>query len=102
MDKMTVYAPGGAYRAKDAGTATRTFATMSEAVVAEVWDYRFRGNEIYAALRKVLAPRYPGISFVDSDVFGDVHGNNSTEIVEALPGHLREHHCNAVLVGVGA
>lgn len=75
---------------------------MSRAVVAQVWDYRFRGDEVFAALRELLSQRYPGIEFVDYDRFGDIHGPNADELVEALPGRLRESGCTAVVAGMGA
>lgn len=70
--------------------------------VCELWDWVFRGNEIFPILRELLSQRYPGIKFVDYDVLGNMHGRNEREVVAALPGLLHVHKCDAVISGVGA
>ena len=38
--------------------------------VAQLWDYLFRGDEIFPMLEEALSERYPGIRFVSYDTFG--------------------------------
>lgn len=77
-------------------------ADLNHAVVGELWDYLFRGEEIFPILRSQLEARYPGIRFVTYDVFGNVHGPQQRELVARVPGLLREHRVDAVISAIGA
>lgn len=70
--------------------------------VGELWDYLFRGEEIFPLIRRALAARYPGIRFVDWATFGSIHGRDERALAETLPALLREHGCDAVISAVGA
>ena len=70
--------------------------------IAILWDYLFRGEEIFPLIKESLQKRYPGIKFIDYPVFGNIHGPDSIERVKALPTLLHEHECDAVITGVGA
>ncbi|MBI2906649.1 MAG: hypothetical protein HYX92_03215 [Chloroflexi bacterium] len=76
--------------------------TLSDKTLCELWDWRFRGDEIFPIIREALARRFPGVGFVDYNVFGDTHGIKEAEVIEALPRRLRENRCDAVVSGVGA
>lgn len=75
---------------------------LNQAVVGELWDYLFRGEEIFPVLREQLKARYPGIRFVTYDVFGNVHGPRQRELVARVPELLREHGVTAVISAIGA
>lgn len=77
-------------------------ADLSGKVVGELWDYLFRGEEIFPILREELAKRFPGIRFVTYDVFGNVHGPQQRELVADVPKLLERHGCNAVISAIGA
>jgi hypothetical protein len=86
---------------------TRTVAPpavrdLDSAVVGQIWDYMFRGDEIFAQVRRVLTERHPGIRFVDHREFGDIHGPDQDRLTAEIPEKLRKHGCTAVIVGVGA
>ena len=70
--------------------------------VCELWDWRFRGEEMFPVLRAALGERYPGVKIVEYDVFGDTHGSKEREIIASLPRRLRENGCQAVISSVGA
>ncbi len=70
--------------------------------VGELWDWLFRGDEMFLLIREKLRERYPGIKFVDYAVFGNTHGRKEAEVTAALPDLLRKHGCELVLSGVGA
>ena len=76
-------------------------ASLAGKKVALLWDNVFRGDEIWEILKPELSARYPGISFVDHDVFGNTHGHDEHEVVAAIPGKLRELGVDAVVSGVG-
>ncbi len=69
--------------------------------VAELWDYVFRGDEIFPLLRDALRERHPGVRFVDYEEFGSTHGERERELLEALPTRLRELGADAVISGMG-
>jgi hypothetical protein len=71
-------------------------------VIGELWDYLFRGEEIFPILREKLKARFPGIRFVTHEVFGNVHGTQQRELVARVPDLLRQHGVDAVISGIGA
>ena len=75
--------------------------TLAGKRVGFVWDYLFRGEEIFPALERALTDRYPGLTVVGYDTFGNIHGPHEHALVEALPGSLDEHGIDAVVVGNG-
>jgi ABC-type amino acid transport substrate-binding protein len=83
-----------AKKAKRAASTATAVGDLSGKTVAELWDYIFRGEIIYPAIRERLRERYPGINFVDYTHFGD--------IVAGLAAKLRERRCDAVISGIGA
>lgn len=84
---------------------TRRFAerldNLAGKTVCELWDWIFRGDEVFAVIEKELAKRYPGIKFVNYDVFGSIHGDKETETLAALPDRLKQSKCDAVISGIG-
>ena len=66
-----------------------------------LWDWVFRGEEIFPVIGKELAKRYPGIKFVGHEVFGSTHGGKEAENIAALPDKLKENGCDAVISGMG-
>jgi len=75
--------------------------TLSGKTVCELWDYLFRGDEIFPWLEAELEARYPGIQFVRYSEFGSTHGDEEHEILESLPAKLRELGADAVISGMG-
>ncbi len=39
-----------------------------------MWDYLFRGDEIFPVLETELVERFPDVEIVGYDVFGNTHG----------------------------
>lgn len=77
-------------------------ADLNNKVVGELWDYLFRGEEIFPVLREQLKARFPGIRFVTYDVFGNVHGPQQRELVARVPELLELHKVDAVISAIGA
>ena len=77
-------------------------ADLSGKVVGELWDYLFRGEDIFPILREELQARYPGIRFVTYDVFGNVHGPQQRELVARVPELLKEYEVDCVISAIGA
>jgi hypothetical protein len=91
-----------ARKAKRAESTATAVGDLSGKTVAELWDYIFRGEIIYPAIRERLRERYPGIKFVDYTHFGNIHGPKQRDIVAGLAAKLRELKCDAVISGIGA
>jgi hypothetical protein len=70
-------------------------------VVAELWDWIFKGDVMFDVFEQELAKRYPGIKFVSWKEFGEVHGANEKEVLAALPERLKQFNVDAVICGVG-
>lgn len=75
---------------------------LSGKTVCELWDWLFKGDDIFKKLRELLAKRYLGIKFVDYSVFGNTHSRKEKELMGALPGLLRQYGCDAVISAVGS
>ncbi len=70
--------------------------------IGVIWDYVFRGDEIFAQLERALREAYPAATFAAHESFGNIHGKGEEEILAALPERLRAERVDAVIVGVGA
>ncbi|MCL2670010.1 MAG: hypothetical protein FWE89_04930 [Syntrophaceae bacterium] len=75
--------------------------TLEGKVVCELWDWIFKGDQMFAVWEQELAKRYSGIRFVSWKEFGEIHGSNEKEVLASLPEKLKEHGCDAVICGVG-
>jgi hypothetical protein len=69
--------------------------------VAFLWDYLFRGDELFPVLADELRTRYAGIEIVDYTEFGNLHGADEKERVGRLPDDLRTRGVDAVVSGMG-
>ena len=101
MAQEAVYSPEGRHVTR-VYPPLREVSDLSGKVVAELWDYRFRGDVIFRALRKLLTARYPGIRFVPFDEFGNTHGADEGANLARLPEVLRAEKVDAVISAVGA
>ncbi len=75
--------------------------TLQGKTVGILWDWIFRGNEIFPMIEKELTKQYPGLKFVGYEVFGSTHGGEEAETLAALPDKLRKNNCDAVISGLG-
>ena len=76
-------------------------ASLAGKTVALLWDYMFRGDEIFPLLQDALGARFPGIRFVGYDAFGSTHGDQEREILAGLPAKLKALGADAVISGMG-
>jgi hypothetical protein len=68
--------------------------------VAQLWDFVFRGDEIFETLEEAMKARYPGIRFVSWREFGNTHGRDERQVVAALPERLKALGVDAVISGM--
>ena len=76
-------------------------ATLEGKTIAQLWDYVFRGDEVFAFLEEGLKARFPGVRFVSWREFGSTHGSDEREVVQRLPQRLKELGADAVISGMG-
>jgi hypothetical protein len=69
--------------------------------VAFLWDYLFRGDELFPVLEAQLRERFPNIDIVGYAEFGNLHGADEKERVGRLPDELRRRSVDAVVSGMG-
>jgi hypothetical protein len=88
--------------AAPAGALAARSADLSGKTVGELWDYLFKGEQMFPLIRRALEARYPGIRFVEYERFGSTHGRDEAELARTLPEQLRANGCDAVISAVGA
>lgn len=78
--------------------------TLDNKRIAFIWDYLFKGPEMFAILREEISRRYSGVSFVDYPTFGNVHGSDIKEKANlaAMSSRLAENEIDAAIIAVGA
>ena len=81
--------------------AEARYADLNGKRIGFVWDYVFRGDEMFPLIEAEIASRFPRASFVHHEQFGNIHGKDSDPIIEGLPQALRDKGVDAVVVGVG-
>jgi len=69
--------------------------------VGFLWDYLFRGDELFPVLDKELVQRYPGLEIVGYEEFGNTHGADEADVIAGLGEALRSRQVDAVVSGVG-
>ena len=75
--------------------------TLEGKTIAQLWDYVFRGNEVYALLEEGLRTRFPNIRWVSYKEFGNTHGGEEREVVSSLARRFNELKVDAVISGMG-
>lgn len=75
--------------------------SLDGATIGFLWDYLFRGEEVFPALEAELQRRFPTTRFVGYDVFGNTHGPDEAAVVAAIAGQLADHGVTAVVSAMG-
>lgn len=75
--------------------------TLEGKTVAQLWDFLFRGDEVFELLEEGLKQRYPGVKFVSWREFGSTHGADERDILAGLPQRFREMGVDAAISGMG-
>src|SRR4051794_29368469 len=70
--------------------------------VCELWDWVFRGDQMFPIINRELREQFPGINIVDYQAMGNPRGRDEAEYAAMLPELLRRHGCDAVISAVGA
>ena len=76
-------------------------ASLEGRKIAFLWDYLFRGDEIFPILQRELSARYPNMTFVPYQEFGTTHGEDEHDVIAALANKLADLGVDAVVSGMG-
>ena len=68
--------------------------------MAQIWDYLFKGDQVFELLEAGLKARYPGVKFVSWREFGSTHGGEEKAALAALPARFKELGVDAVISGM--
>jgi hypothetical protein len=74
--------------------------TLDGMSIAFVWDYVFRGDEVWVHLQEGLGARYSGLRFLDHTNFGNIHAGDEKQVLAALPQKLKDLGVDAVVCGM--
>ena len=75
--------------------------TLEGKTVAFLWDYLFRGDEIWPVLSEALGARFPNMRFIGWEEFGSTHGDEEHKVLAELPAKLKALKVDAVVSGMG-
>ena len=79
----------------------RRLDTLNGKTIAQLWDFLFRGDEIFAMLEEDLRIRYPEVRFVSWKDFGSTHGEDERDILASFAKRFPEMGIDAVISGMG-
>jgi hypothetical protein len=101
--RYEVLAPLGERKQQDGVLAPR-LTTLSHKRIALVFDYAFRGDEMFAHFMAQAHERFEDVTFLDPDKFGNFHGpaEEGERAMARLAQSLEEQEFEAAIVGVGA
>ena len=77
-------------------------ADLNGKTVCELWDWVFRGDQMFPIINRELREQFPGVKIVDHQTMGNTRGRDEAEYAARLPELLRRHGCDAVISAVGA
>lgn len=99
---FSVVSPAGARAPQPEWVPAPAVPDLSGKVIAELWDYLYRGDVMFEEICREIQSRYDDVTFVHWSEFGNVHGPTEAEVIAALPGELRSRGVDAAIVGVGS
>ena len=94
-----VFWPGGTTAVNMVSSAPRTY--LSGKRIGMLWDYVFRGEEIFPVLEKNISERYENVEFIGYEKFGSTFGGDEHAVLNALPRLLKDLKIDAVISGIG-
>jgi len=75
--------------------------TLAGKTIVQLWDYLFKGDQVFDALEEGLKAKFPNVNFIHWSVFGNTHGADERQILADLPKRLKELKADAVISGMG-
>lgn len=82
--------------------AVPPIGALNKKRIALIWDYRFKGDQMFEMVKEYLSARYPDVEYLDHQVFGNIHGPDEDELINGLPEKLRALEVDGAIISVGA
>jgi len=79
----------------------RRLDTLAGKTIAQLWDFQYRGDEVFEWLEEELEVRFGSVRFVSWREFGSTRGRDEREIIAALPKRFKELGVDAAISGMG-
>ncbi len=79
---------------------TPRLADLNGKTIAQLWDYVFRGDEVFELLEEGLRARFPTVKFVSWRTFGSTHDQDERAHLAAFAEKFRAHGVDAVISGM--
>ncbi len=100
-ERIEVVSPMGIRALTDREVAP-SIPDLNGKVIGLLWNYAFRGNEVFPIIEEELKRRYPEVKVIGYEAFGNFHDPAfEAENMAELPNRIRKLGCNAVIVGNG-
>ena len=91
--------PRGQRQTEIASLAPR-LADLNGKKIAQLWDYVFRGDEVFELLEEGLRARFPNVEFVGWREFGSTHDQDERANLAAFREKFRANGIDAVISGM--
>lgn len=88
-------------RQKKQQPLARRLDTLNGKTVAQLWDFRYRGNEVFRMLEEDLREKFPDVRFVSWREFGSTYGADERALLANLPARFRDLGVEAAVSGMG-
>lgn len=75
--------------------------TLNGKTIAQLWDFLFKGDQVFSLVEEGIRARYPDVKFVNWKTFGNTHGKDERQILASLPQRFRELGVDAAISGMG-
>jgi hypothetical protein len=75
-------------------------ADLNSKKIAQLWDYVFRGDEVFELLEEGLRARFPTVEFVSWREFGSTHDQDERAHLAAFAARFRALGVDAVISGM--
>ena len=74
--------------------------SLAGKTIAQLWDYLYKGDVVFALLEEGLKARFPDVKFVSWREFGSTHGGEEKAALAELPRRFKELGVDAVISGM--
>ena len=68
----------------------KRFDTLNGKRIVQLWDYAFRGDEIFALLEEGLRQHFSDLAFVSWREFESTHGPQEREVLASFPARFKQ------------
>jgi hypothetical protein len=74
--------------------------SLNGRTIAQIWDYLFKGDVVFAHLEEAIKAQFPAVKFVSWREFGSTHGGDEKDAIAAFAKRFKERGVDAVISGM--